>query len=91
MVLEQINIPFAPELAASVDISNHITESGIGTWLERHWHWLLAGLVFIFFLAWALGGFDKPKPAIREEPKPNPLKPPSSQPTPFPHLQTPRT
>ena len=90
MVLEQINIPFAPELAASVDISNHITESGIGSWLEKHWQWLVAGLIFILFLAWALGGFDKSKPAIKEEPKPNPIKSPSYQPTVFTHTQTPK-
>ncbi len=78
MILEQINIPFAPELAASVDISNHITESGIGTWFEKNWQWLLAGLAFILFLAWALGSFDKSEPESKEELKPETLTTPQN-------------
>jgi hypothetical protein len=88
MILEQINIPFAPELAASVDISNHIAESGIGSWIGKNWKALLALIAFIVFVIFLKGGFDK-KSAIEEMPQP--ITPPSSQPTVFPHIQTPRT
>jgi hypothetical protein len=83
-MIEQIHIPFAPELAGSIDISNQIAESGIGSWLEKHWKALIAVFAFILFIIFIKGGFDK-KPAVDEEPTPS-----SPQPTPFPHLQTPR-
>jgi hypothetical protein len=88
MILEQIHIPFAPELAASVDISNHIAESGIGNWIGKNWKVLIALFVFILFIVFIKGGFDK-KSAIEEAPQP--ITPPSPQPTVFPHIQTPRT
>ena len=89
MILEQIHIPFAPQLAGSIDISNHIAESGIGSWIEKNWKALLALIAFIFFMIWLNGGFDK-KPTVKEEPKPRPITPPSSQPTAFPHIKTPK-
>jgi hypothetical protein len=89
-MIEQIHIPFAPELAGSIDISNQIAESGIGSWLEKHWKALVALIGFILFMIWINGGFDK-KPVSKEEPKPRPITPSSPQPTRFPHLQTPRT
>jgi hypothetical protein len=88
-MIEQIHIPFAPELARSIDISNHITESGIGNWIEKNWKALLALIGFILLMIWLNGGFDK-KTTVTEEPKPRPITPPSPQPTAFPHIQTPR-
>jgi hypothetical protein len=87
MVLEQIHIPFAPELAGSVDISNHITESGIGAWVSKHWEWVFAGIAFIFIIAWALGSFDKSEPVVKEAPKPETKATPNA---PFSPQQTPK-
>jgi hypothetical protein len=47
MILEQIHIPFAPELAASVDISNHVAESNFVTWVTEHWQWVLGGIIAV--------------------------------------------
>jgi hypothetical protein len=90
MILEQIHIPFAPELAASVDISNHVAESNFVTWVTEHWQWVLGGIIAVLILAWALGGFDtKPEPVAKEEPKPKiATTPPNANPLPF---QQPKT
>ncbi len=73
MILEQIHIPFAPQLAATVDISNHIVESGFVGWITKNWQVLLACVAFILFVIWANGGFDK-KVETKEEPKPTPTQ-----------------
>ena len=86
MVLEQIHIPFAPELAGSVDISNQIADSGIGVWFSKNWQYVVAGVVFICLLVWALSDSNKSKPIVKEEPKPKPT--PNSNSLPF---QTPKT
>ena len=89
-MIEQIHIPFAPELAGSVDISNHIAESGIGSWLEKYWKELLAFIGLGLLIILICGGFDK-KPTTKEEPKPRPITPPSHEPTAFTHIKTPKT
>jgi hypothetical protein len=90
MVLEQIHIPFAPELAGSVDISNQIAESNFVTWVTEHWQWIVGGVIAFLFLVWALGGFDdKPESVAIEEPKPTAATTaPNPNPLPF---QTPKT
>jgi hypothetical protein len=89
MVLEQIHIPFAPELASSVAISNQIAESNFTTWVAKHWQWIVGGIIAFLILAWALGGFDdKPKSVAQEEPKPEPIPNPD---IPFSPKQTPKT
>lgn len=88
-MIEQIHIPFAPELAGSVDISNQIAESNFVTWVTEHWQWIVGGIIAFLFLAWALGGFDKkPEPVAKEEPKPEPT--PNLN-IPFSPKQTPKT
>ena len=87
MVLEQIHIPFAPELASSVDISNQIVQSSFVSWITENWQWFVAGLAFILFLVWVSGGFDKSQPIAKEEPEPRP----TTTPTPASPFQTPKT
>jgi hypothetical protein len=90
MILEQIHIPFAPELASSVAITNQIAESNLATWVAEHWQWIVGGIIAFLFLTWVLGGFDKkPEPVAKEESKPETVTtPPNSNTLPF---QTPKT